>query len=31
VEFAPSVSWNLALSLLTAGVGAIVLIYLIRS
>jgi putative membrane protein len=30
-EFAPSVSWNLGLSLLTAGAGAIVLIYLIRN
>lgn len=30
-EFTPSVSWNLGLSLLTAGAGGIVLIYLIRS
>jgi putative membrane protein len=30
-EFAPSVSWNVGLSLLTAGAGTIVLIYLIRS
>jgi putative membrane protein len=30
-EFAPSVSWNLGLSLLTAGAGAIVLIHLIGS
>ena len=30
-EFASSVTWNLGLSLLTAGAGAAVLIYLIRS
>jgi inner membrane protein YidH len=30
-EFAPSVSWNLGLSVLTAGAGAIVLVYLVRS
>jgi putative membrane protein len=30
-EFAPSVSWNLSLSLLTAGAGAAVLVYLVRS
>lgn len=30
-EFAPSVSWNLGLSFLTAGAGAAVLVYLIRS
>jgi len=30
-EFAPSVSWNVGLSLLTAGAGATVLIYLLRS
>ena len=30
-RFAPSVSWNLGLSLLAAGAGAIVLIYLVRS
>ena len=30
-EFASSVTWNLGLSLLTAGAGAAILIYLIRS
>ena len=30
-EVAPSISWNLGLSLLTAGAGAAVLLYLIRS
>lgn len=30
-RFTPSVSWNLVLSLLTAGAGAIVLIYLVRT
>jgi len=30
-EFAPSVSWNLGLSLLTAGAGTAVLVYLIRT
>jgi putative membrane protein len=30
-EFAPSVSWNLGLAILTAGAGAIVLVYLIES
>jgi putative membrane protein len=30
-EFAPSVSWNLGLAILTAGAGAIVLVYLIGS
>jgi inner membrane protein YidH len=30
-RFTPSVSWNLGLSLLTAGAGAIVLIYLVRT
>jgi hypothetical protein len=29
--FAPSVSWNLGLSLLTAGAGVAVLVYLVRS
>ena len=30
-QFMPSVSWNLGLSLLTAGAGMVVLAYLIRS
>jgi hypothetical protein len=30
-QFAPSVSWNLGLSLLTAGAGVAVLVYLVRS
>lgn len=30
-EFAPSVAWNLGLSLLTAGAGAAILVYLVRS
>jgi len=30
-QLAPSVSWNLGLSLLTAGAGVAVLVYLIRS
>lgn len=30
-QFMPSVSWNLGLSLLTAGAGVVVLAYLIRS
>ncbi len=30
-EFASSVTWNLGLSVLTAGAGAAILIYLIRS
>jgi putative membrane protein len=30
-DFAPSVSWNLGLSLLAASAGAIVLVYLVRT
>lgn len=30
-EFAPSFAWNLGLSLLTAGAGAAILVYLVRS
>jgi putative membrane protein len=29
--FGPSVSWNLALSLLTAGIGTVILLYLTRT
>jgi len=30
-ELAPSVAWNVGLSLLTAGAGAAILVYLVRS
>jgi putative membrane protein len=30
-ELAPSVAWNIGLSLLTAGAGAAILVYLVRS